>query len=102
MYNKINDTIITTLGINALPVEQQKEAIERLGGIVYQEVMIRVLDQMEEEDKNEFEKLLATNPDPETMFKFLAEKVPEIDTIVTEEAEKLRGEATEIMGQIGQ
>ncbi len=101
MYNTINNTIITTLGINALPVDQQKEAIERLGGLVYQEVMLRVVDQMEEADKDEFEKLLATNPDPETMFEFIAEKVPEVDTIVKEEAEKLRGEASEIMGQIG-
>ena|ERR1035437_4719497 len=101
MFNQINDNIIKTLGIDALPVEQQKEAMEKLGAIVYQEVMLRVLDIMTEEEKDEFEKLIEKNPDPETMFTFLAEKVPTIDTIVAEEAEKLRTESAEIMSAIG-
>ncbi len=101
MFNTINKNIIEILGINALPVEQQKEAMEKLGAIVYQEVMLRVLDIMSEEDKDAFEKLIEVNPDPEAMFTFLAEKVPNIDQIVTEEAQALREESAEILGGIG-
>jgi hypothetical protein len=101
MFDTINNNIITVLGIDTLPVEQQKEAMERLGAIVYQEVMLRALDEMNDEDKDEFEKLIETNPDPEAMFTFLAAKVPTIDSIAAEEAEKLRSESTDIMGEIG-
>lgn len=101
MFNQINDNIIKTLGIDALPVEKQKEAMEKLGAIVYQEVMLRVLDIMSDEDKDAFEKLIEKNPDPEIMFTYLSEKVPTIDAIVSEEAEKLRAESAEIMGEIG-
>ena len=101
MFNKVNQNIIEILGIDKLPVEQQKEAMERLGGIVYQEVMLRVLDLMTDEDKDAFEKLMEENPDPEVMFTYLASKVPNIDTMIVEEAESLKKEAVDIMGDIG-
>lgn len=101
MFNKINNNVIHTLGIDALPIEKQKEAMERLGAIVYQEVMLRVLELMNEEDKDAFEKLVSTNQDPEAMFTFLAEKIPNIEAIVGEEAEKLRTESGDIMSEIG-
>ena len=101
MFQEINNNIIKILGIDALPEAEQKEAMEKLGALVYQEVMLRVLDIMSEEDKDAFEKLIEKNPDPEIMFAYLSEKVPNIDTIVSEEAQKLREESANIMGQIG-
>jgi len=101
MFNEINKNIVVTLGINTLPVEKQKEAMERLGAIVYQEVMLRVLDILSEEDKDEFEKIIEKNPDPDILFEYLINKVPNLEQIVKEEAENLREEASEIKGDIG-
>ena len=101
MFNEINKNIVVTLGINTLPVEKQKEAMERLGTIVYQEVMLRALEILTEEDKNEFEKLIEKDQNPETMFGFLSEKIQNLDEIVKEEAERLRDESAEIMSEIG-
>ena len=101
MFQQINDNIIKTLGIDTLPEEQQKDAIERLGSLVYQEVMLRVLDIMSDEDKDSFEKLIETNPDPEIMFTFLNEKIPNLNEIIDEEAKKLRDESADIMTEIG-
>lgn len=101
MFQQINNNIIKTLGIDSLPEEKQREAVERLGSIVYQEVMLRVLDIMSEEDKDKFEKLIEISPDPEIMFTFIGEKVPNLEDIINEEAQKLRDEATEILGDIG-
>ena len=101
MFNKIKQNIIEILGIDKLPMEQQKDAMEKLGGLVYQEVILRVLEEMNETEKDEFEKLLEKNPDPETMFAYLASRVPNLETMVKEEAESLRAESAEIMGKIG-
>jgi len=101
MFNDINKNIVLTLGINTLPIEQQKEAVERLGAIVYQEVMLRVLDILTEEDKDEFEKIIEKDPNPETVFSFLSDKISNLDEIVKEEAEKLREESAEIISEIG-
>jgi hypothetical protein len=101
MFNTINNNIIEVLGISSLPREKQEEAMERLGGIVYQETMLRALDIMSDEEKDEFEKLIEKDPDPETMFIFLETKIPNIEEIAKEEAEKLRDEAAEILSAIG-
>jgi hypothetical protein len=101
MFNEINKNIVVILGINTLPVEKQKEAMERLGSIVYQEVMLRALDILTEEDKDEFEKLTEKDPDPETLFGFLSDKIPSFEEIVKGEAEKLRAESAEIISEIG-
>ena len=100
MQNKINDNIIKTLGIDTLPEDKQKEALEKLGELVYQEVMLRVLDVLSEEEKDEFEKLIEKTPDPELMFSFLALKVPNFEEIVNEETQKLKNETAEIMGDL--
>jgi predicted transposase YdaD len=101
MFNQANKNIIEILGIDKLPTDKQKEAMERLGGIVYQEVMLRALETMTEEDKDAFEKMIETNPDPEAMFTYLGTKVPNLNEIVSEEAESLRAEAAEIIGDLG-
>lgn len=101
MFNEINKNIVLTLGINSLPVEQQKEAMERLGSLVYQEVMLRVVDILTDEEKDELEKIIEKNADPEEMFGFLSLKISNLDQIVKEESEKLRTEATEIIGDLG-
>jgi hypothetical protein len=92
MFNKINKKIIGILEIDELPIDQQKRAMEELGPIVYQEIMVRVLDKMNEEDRKGFEELIAKDPDPETMFAYLSEKVPDVEQIAEEEAEKLQKE----------
>lgn len=101
MLDTINKNIIEILGINKLPPEKQGEAMEKLGAIVYQEVMLRVLDILSDEDKDEFEKLIEKDPNPEKMFAFLSEKIPTIDQIVAEEAKSLRDESAEIFDDIG-
>jgi len=101
MLNKIQNNIIETLGINKLPIEDQKEAMEKLGGIVYEETILKALEIMEEKDQEEFAKLVEKNPDPEIILTFLNEKIPNLEEIIKEEAEKLRNESSEIMSQIG-
>lgn len=100
MQKNINDSIIKILGIDSLPKEEQQEAMERLGAIVYQEVMLRVLDILNEEDKDEFEKLIEKTKDPEIMFSFLMGKIPNFEEIVNEESEKLKKESAELMGNM--
>ena len=101
MFNKINSDIREILGINALPEEKQNEMMEKMGGLVYQEIMLRALDQLTEEEKDEFEKLITENNDPEAMFSYREKKVPDIENIAHEEAEKFKADSANIMSQIG-
>lgn len=102
MFNTINNIIFTTLGIDTLPQGQQREAMERLSSIVYEAVMLRALDIMNEASIDEFETLAETDPESEALFAFLSEKVPGLDVIAREEAEKLKPESVEIISELAE
>ncbi len=102
MNTKIKNDIVQILGIDSLPKEEQEEVYMQFGAIIYMEVMTRAMDILSEDDQNILDKLIQENPDPEVMFTFLAEKIPNLDEIVREEAEKVHKEAGDLMSKVGQ
>ena len=99
--NPIQKNISDALDLSALPPEEQEEIIQRVGALVYQNVLTRALEVMPESDQNDFEKLLDRNAGPEEIFMFLKNKVPDFEKMIVEEAEKLKNKTSSIMGQIG-
>jgi hypothetical protein len=99
--NPIQQQILKAYGIEGMNEEQQKDAIEKIGGIIYQEVLMRVVGAMSDAEQDEFEALLDKDSDPETLFQFLKSKVPDLENIIKEETEKFRNESADIMSQIG-
>lgn len=101
MDDILKQNIINDLGIGALPQEQQEEALVRIGNIIFQGVLARVLELMPENDKNEFEKLLAEkNSGQETILNFLRLKVDNLDALVIEEVGKFKQESVDFMKNI--
>ena len=101
MTNTIQKKIANTLDLGSLPPEEQQEIILRVGTLIYQNVMIRVMETMPAGNQDEFEKLLDQNAPPEKIFSFLSEKVKDFEKIIEEEAAKLKNKTDSIMGQIG-
>ena len=101
MKTQIENTIIKSLGLDALPADQRQEMLSRLAAVVYQEVVVRALTVMTDDDKEKFDQILSTSNDPEVLLAFLSEKLPNLNEIIEEEANKLRQETGDIMSQIG-
>lgn len=101
MFDTINKTIIARLGIDTLPLEHRKEAFEKVGSLVYEEIMIGALRDMTDEDKDVVGKLVDSQAEPEAIFSLLSEKVPTLEAIVSESIEIVRPECAEIMSEIG-
>ena len=101
MKTQIDNTIIKTLGLDVLPAGEQQEALARMAAVVYQEVVVRALNVMNDSDKEKFDSILSTTNDPEILLAFLSEKLPNLNEIVEEEANKLKKETGDIMSQIG-
>lgn len=101
MDDILKQNIINDLGIGALPQEQQEEALFSIGNIIFQKVLIRVIESMAEADKDAFEKILSEkNNKPETILNFLRSKVANLDEIVNEEVRKFKQESADIMKSI--
>ena len=99
--NPIKQNIINALNIQALSSEEQEKIMVRVGTLIYQNVLMRVLSIMSEEEENEFEKLLDANAQPEEIFTFLQSKEPNLDQIIEEEAIQFKNKSDSIMSQIG-
>ena len=85
--NKIlQQNIIKELGLDKLPEKEQEEALETAGRIIFQAVLIKVMDELDEEQKSEFEKIIIKEPNnEEKITEFLESNVPDLDEIVKEE-----------------
>ncbi len=88
----IKENLIDLFELDKLPPEKAIEMTERLGKLVFQAVLVRVLPTLSEENLTKYEGIIAKNEGVEVMFKFLGEAVPNFEGIITEEAEALRAD----------
>lgn len=93
--NKTKETLFELFQLDKMPVEKAEEMLGRLAKLVFQAVLVRVLPILSEEDFVEYEKIVDSDKGADVLFKFLAEKVPDFDKIIQEEAELLRLELAE-------
>lgn len=101
MPNILQQNIIKDLGIDTLPEKEQEEALLRVGKIIFQSVLIRVMEQLNANEKDQFTKLLTEKPDDErAILDFLKSKIPNLNEIVNEEVASLKKESLDFMKQI--
>ncbi|MDO8659787.1 MAG: DUF5663 domain-containing protein [Candidatus Parcubacteria bacterium] len=99
--NPIQQNITNVLELDKLTPEERQETLIRVGALIYQNVLMRVMEMMTEQNQDEFEKMLDNNAKPEEIFMFLKNKVPDFEKIIDEEANKFKNKANSIMDQIG-
>lgn len=93
---EVREDIITLFKIKDLFEDKQEETINRIGNIIFQNVLMRVLPMLSEEDLNQYEKLLEENTSPENLMDFLGERVPTFLEIIKEESISFREQAGEL------
>lgn len=92
----LQKNIIKDLGLDKLSEKEQEKILLGLGGVIFQSVLIRVMDELDNKGKDEFEKILTEKPnDEEAILKFLKKKVPNLNIIVNEEVAKIKREAVD-------
>lgn len=88
------------LGLQNLPEERKAELMQKMGSLVQRDVMMRVIDELSEDEKDEFQKLIEDHPeDFKRMCTFIEGKVPDVDDIVKESIESLRAELLTLAGK---
>ena len=88
----IKKTIVDLFELDKMTSEKAAEMVDRLGKMIFQAVLVRVLPLLTEEDLAEYERIVSGEEGGEAVFKFLNEKVPNFENIIMEEAEALRKE----------
>ena len=88
----IKKTIVDLFELDKMAPEKASEMVERLSRMIFQAVLVRVLPTLSEENMTEYEKIVDSKDGGDAIFKFLGEKIPNFEVIITEEAEALRQE----------
>ena len=97
----IKENLMDLFELDKLSPEKAAEMVDRLGKLVFQAVLVRVLPTLSEEDFTEYEKIVDSKQEGDAIFKFLGEKVPDLDKIIAEESENLRAEMTGEFKDVG-
>ncbi|MEK7452947.1 MAG: hypothetical protein AAB614_01810 [Patescibacteria group bacterium] len=103
MYKVLQQNIIKELGIDNLPEKEKEEMLLRIGKIIFQDVMFRVVEILSEKDQDEMSKLFdetAGDDEGDKVLDFLRSKIDNFDDIVGEEIVKFKEESVDIMQSI--
>ena len=90
--------IIEALGLEALPEERKIQIVQMATDLVQKRLMLRVMEQLTEEEKDEFEKVLGGKDIDLAAAEFIKNKVPNFDEMVQEEIIKVKQELIEKFG----
>jgi len=85
----LQKNLIAELGLNELPPEKQEEMLLRIGELVQQNMILRVLHEMNESDKIEFEQIMA-QADDEKILQLLESKFSNFNDLIAEEIAKFK------------
>jgi len=85
------ETLIKKLGLENLSEEEKLKVLEETSDIVFDRVLIRLMNELSEEEANEFNNLLENEKEDE-VAKVLYAKFPNINDIFDEEIEKVKEE----------
>lgn len=91
MSKLLDQNIVDDLGLDAMTPEKQEEILERIGSLIFQATLIRVLELMTDEEHDEFDEFFELNQDePEKIFEYLENNVPNFNDILEQETEKFK------------
>lgn len=93
MQQEIRQTIIDMFNLSGLSEERQEEMVLKLGELVFESSLARAFDAMEEADRIELEAKLDENLAPGAFLDLVNQKVPNFQTILSEELQDLKAKA---------
>ena len=99
--NKIEKDLFSEMGLEDLSEDKKTELVQKWGEIIQKDVVIRLVQEMSEEDKKELDEMLAQNKEWEEIYEFLEKKFENLDDIVKEEVQKFQNELAESAKDLG-
>ncbi len=85
-------------GIKEMSEAQKADFVERVGNIVMESAILRLLSTLDEKQVEELETKLVEDVEAEELFAHLLKNYPEFETIIAEEMAAFQNEAEQIMG----
>ena len=95
----LNKGILELLGLTHLPKEKQIEMISKMTELVQRRAILRVIENLDEDDSEEAKKVFAQG-NPEKTLDFIVEKYPNFNEILKEEVNNFKKEMVENISKV--
>lgn len=91
MNDEFNKKIIKDFGLEGMDSREQERMIEKIGNLLFESVVERAVDVMDEEAMGEFDVAIENaGSDYQKVISFLKSRVPGFNEIVSEELSRLK------------
>ena len=91
MNDQFKKKIVDDFGLSKMDSEEQEKMIEKIGNLLFESVVERAVDEMDEDAMAGFEEVLNTaGGDYQKVINFLKNRVNGFDKIVKEEMSRLK------------
>ena len=97
MPDILNQDITKDLGLDRLSEAERNEALLAIGRVVYEAVLWRVVQLLDDAGRLEFDVALEQAKSDEEILKFLETRVPNLDEIIKEETTRFKSESVQLM-----
>ena len=98
--NPIQKNLIKELKLEHLSEKEAEKRLENVGLIIYQNVLMHVMDMLTDEEQDQFEKLLDENAHPNEIFMFLNKMSADLTTLLLHIYHILQALAPTICGYV--
>jgi len=97
MDEEFKKKIAKDFGFEKMDAEEQERMIEKIGNLLFESVVERAVDAMDEKAMGDFEETLANaDSDYQKIIAFFKERAPGFEKIVSEEMSRLKRAASGI------
>jgi hypothetical protein len=91
MNEEFNKKIVKDFGLENMDSREQEQMIEKIGNLLFESVVERAIDVMDEGAMNEFDEVIGNaGNDYQKIISFLKSRVSGFDKIVSEELSRLK------------
>ena len=93
-----HQNLLEVLEIDKLTPEEQEELLLEVSELVYNGTLLRLVGMMDDKTKDDFEKLLETDPKEDEVQVFLDERVPDSDKAIEDTILEMRDDILAVTG----
>lgn len=91
MNEDFNKKIVKDFGLENMDSREQEKMIERIGNLLFESVVERAIDAMDNNAMNDFDEIInEAGNDYQKIISFLKSRVPGFDQVVVDEMSRLK------------
>jgi|CXWL01.1.fsa_nt_gi hypothetical protein len=95
---KPSHNLLEALDFEGLSETEQEELLIDLNSLIFRGSLVRLIERMDEETKDDFDALMEKNADEDEVLEFLEKRVPGADGAVAETIEDLTSDILAVTG----